>query len=176
MFGGQPGSAEAMAQMGKELAKLQGTRVMEVTRMGGSGTGPGATQNTATTPAQPAPAAAPPPSGGAVAGQIATDTAATTAAGEAGRLGIVGSALGSSALGAFHRKKAATPPPAAAPATTATAGTPAAAGTQTTAGATLMEMTVQKTNFSKEPVPTSVFQVPAGFKQVESPTYGAPAK
>ena len=103
MFGGQPGSAEAMAQMGKELAKLQGTRVMEVTRMGGSGTGPGATQNTATTPAQPAPAAAPPPSGGAVAGQIATDTAATTAAGEAGRLGIVGSALGSSALGAFHR-------------------------------------------------------------------------
>jgi hypothetical protein len=176
MFGGQPGSAEAMAQMGKELAKLQGTRVMEVTRMGGSGTGPGATQNTATTPAQPAPAAAPPPSGGAVAGQIATDTAATTAAGEAGRLGIVGSALGSSALGAFHRKKAATPPPAAAPATTATAGTPAAAGTQTTAGATLMEMTVQKTNFSKEPVPASVFQVPAGFKQVESPTYGAPAK
>jgi hypothetical protein len=176
MFGGQPGSAEAMAQMGKELAKLQGTRVMEVTRMGGSGTGPGATQNTATTPAQPAPAAAPPPSGGAVAGQIATDTAATTAAGEAGRLGIVGSALGSSALGAFHRKKAATPPPAAAPATTATAGTPAAAGTQTTSGATLMEMTVQKTNFSKEPVPASVFQVPAGFKQVESPTYGAPAK
>src|SRR3984957_1655321 len=123
MFGGQPGSAEAMAQMGKELAKLQGTRVMEVTRMGGSGTGPGATQNTATTPAQPAPAAAPPPSGGAVAGQIATDTAATTAAGEAGRLGIVGSALGSSALGAFHRKKAATPPPAAAPPATTTTTT-----------------------------------------------------
>ena len=180
MFGGQPGSAEAMAQMGKELAKLQGTRVMEVTRMGGSGTGPGAAQNTATTPAQPAPAAAPPPSGGAVAGQVATDTAAQTAAGEASRLGIVGSALGSSALGAFHRKKAATPPPApattAAPADTAAAGTPAAAGTQTTASATLMEMTVQKSNFSREPVPTSVFQVPAGFKKVESPAYGAPAK
>ena len=182
MFGGQPGSAEAMAQMGKELAKLQGTRVMEVTRMGGSGTGPGAAQNTATTPAQPAPAAAPPSSGSSVAGQVATDTAAQTAAGEASKLGVFGSALGSSALGAFHRKKAATPPPTPAaattdtPANTATAGTPAAAGTQTTAGATLMEMTVQKSNFSKEPVPTSVFQVPAGFKKVESAAYGAPTR
>jgi hypothetical protein len=182
MFGGQPGSAEAMAQMGKELAKLQGTRVMEVTRMGGSGTGPGAAQNTAATPAQPAPAAAPPPSGSSATGQVATDTAAQTAAGEASKLGVFGSALGSSALGAFHRKKAATPPPAPAaattdtPANTATAGTPAAAGTQTTAGATLMEMTVQKSNFSKEPVPTSVFQVPAGFKKVESAAYGAPTR
>src|ERR1700722_9942461 len=112
LFGGQPGSAEAMAQRAKELSKLKGTRVMEVTRMGASGTGPTAAQNTA----QAAPAAAP-ASGGSVAGQVATETAAQTAAGEAGRMGIVGSALGSSALGAFHRKKAATPPPAAAPAT-----------------------------------------------------------
>jgi hypothetical protein len=174
MFGGQPGSAEAMAQMGKELAKLQGTRVMEVTRMGGSGTGPGAAQNTATTPAQPSPAAATPQSGGAVAGQVATDTAAQTAAGEASRMGVLGSALGSSALGAFHRKKAPTPAPAAA--TPANTETPGATGTQTTSGATLMEMTVQKSNFSREPVPTSAFQVPAGFKKVESPTYGAPTK
>ncbi len=185
MFGSQPGSAEAMAQMGKELAKLQGTKVMEVTRMGGSGTGPGAAQTTAATPAQPAPAAAPPPSTGSLAGQVATETAAQTAAGEAGRMGVFGSALGSSALGAFHKKKAATPPPAApaatapaaaTPGSTATAGTPAAAGTQTTTGATLMEMTVQKSNFSAEAVPTSVFQVPAGFKKVEAPAYGAPTK
>src|ERR1700733_4076460 len=47
MFGGKPGSQEAMAQMGKEMAKLQGTRVMEVTRMGGSGNGPGASQDSA---------------------------------------------------------------------------------------------------------------------------------
>src|SRR3984885_5575869 len=52
MFAGKPGSAEAMAEMAKEMAKLQGTRVMEVTRMGGSGSGPGAAQSTAT--AQPA--------------------------------------------------------------------------------------------------------------------------
>src|ERR1700691_1786685 len=160
MFGGKPGSAEAMAQMGKEMAKLQGTRVMEVTRMGGSGSGPGAAQNTAT--AQPAAATTPAPSGSAVAGQAATDTTTQTAAGEASKLGVFGSALGSSALGAFHKKKAATPPPAA----TTTPADSTSAGTQTTSSATLMEMTTQKSNFSAEPVSASVFQVPAGFKKV----------
>jgi hypothetical protein len=170
LFGGKPGSAEAMAQMGKELAKLKGTRVMEVTRMGGSGTGPGAAQNTA----QAAPAAAAPNDSGSVAGQVATDTAAQTAAGEASRMGVLGSALGSSALGAFHRKKAATPPPAAAPAATTTTAT--ADGTQTTTSAVLMETTTQKSNFSQETVPSTAFVVPAGFKKVESPAYGAAAK
>jgi hypothetical protein len=172
LFGGKPGSAEAMAQMAKELSKLKGTRVMEVTRMGASGTGPTAAQNTA----QAAPAAAPASGGaGSVAGQVATDTATQTAAGEAGRLGIVGSALGSSALGAFHRKKAATPPPAAAtpPATTTTTTTD---GTQTTTSAILMETTAQKSNFSQQTVPSTAFLVPAGFKKVESPAYGAAGK
>jgi hypothetical protein len=170
LFGGQPGSAEAMAQMAKELSKLKGTRVMEVTRMGASGTGPTAAQNTA----QAAPAAAPANGTGSVAGQVATDTAAQTAAGEAGRMGIVGSALGSSALGAFHRKKAATPPPAAAPAATTTTTT--ADGTQTTTSAILMETTAQKSNFSQQTVPSTAFSVPAGFKKVESPAYGAAGK
>src|SRR6202167_6177275 len=59
LFGGKPGSAEAMAQMGKEMAKLKGTRVMEVTSMGGAASGPGVTptQNTAQTAPAPAPAA-----------------------------------------------------------------------------------------------------------------------
>jgi hypothetical protein len=174
MFGSQPGSAEAMAEMQKEMAKLKGTRIMEVTRMGGSGTGPGAAQNSAQTTA-PA-AAAPTPSAGSVAGQVAGETAAQTAAGEAGRLGVFGNALGSSALGAFHKKKAATPPPAPAATATATATPAAAGGTQTTSSAVLMEMTMQKSNFSQETVPSSAFQVPAGFKKVESPAYGAAAK
>lgn len=174
MFAGKPGSQEAMAEMAKEMAKLQGTRVMEVTRMGGSGSGPGVAQASAQT--TPAAAATPAPSSGSVAGQVATDTAAQTAAGEAGRLGVFGNALGSSALGAFHRKKPATPPPAAAPAATAATGNSAAAGTQTASSATLMEMTVQKSNFSQAAVPSSVFQVPAGFQKVESPTYGGAGK
>jgi hypothetical protein len=168
MFNTKPGSAEAMAQMQKEISKLKGTRVMEVTRMGGSGTGPAGAQNTA----QAAPAAAPANSSGSVAGQVATDTAAQTAAGETSRLGVFGNALGSSALGAFHRKKAATPAPAPA----ATASTPAADGTQTTTSAVLMETTTQKSNFSQETLPSSAFGVPAGFKKVESPVYAATGK
>jgi hypothetical protein len=167
MFASKPGSEEAMAQMSKEMAKLQGTRVMEVTSMGGSGTGPGVVQNSA----QSAPPAT---SGNSVAGQVATDTAAQTAAGEASRLGVFGNALGSSALGAFHKKKAATPPPAATPAATSTDST--TTGAQTTSGATLMEMTVQKQNFSQEAIASSAFQVPAGFAKVESPAYGAATK
>jgi len=170
LFGGNPGSGEAMAQMAKEMAKLKGTRVMEVTRMGGSGTGPGMTQNTA----QAAPAAAPASSSGAVAGQVATDTAAQTAAGESSRLGVFGSALGSSALGAFHKKKAATPPPADTSTTTTTTST--ANGTQTTTSAVLMETTTQKSNFSQGTVPSTAFLVPAGFKKVESPVYGTAGK
>jgi hypothetical protein len=147
MFAGKPGSAEAMAEMGKEMAKLQGTRVMEVTRMGGSGTGPAGAQNSSQN-SDPAPAAAPANSNGSVSGML-------------------GSALGSSALGAFHRKKAAQP------SDTTTTST-AADGTQTTS-TILMETTVQKSNFSQSPVSSSNFEVPAGFKKVETPGYGAAA-
>ncbi len=146
MFAGKPGSAEAMAEMGKEMAKLQGTRVMEVTRMGGSGTGPAGAQNSAQN-SDSAPAAAPANSNGSVSGML-------------------GSALGSSALGAFHRKKAAQP------ASDTTTTTTAADGTQTTS-TILMETTVQKSNFSQAPVSSSNFEVPAGFKKVETPGYGA---
>jgi hypothetical protein len=146
MFAGKPGSAEAMAEMGKEMAKLQGTRVMEVTRMGGSGTGPAGAQNSAQN-SDSAPAATPANSNGSVSGML-------------------GSALGSSALGAFHRKKAAQP------ASDTTTTTTAADGTQTTS-TILMETTVQKSNFSQAPVSSSNFEVPAGFKKVETPGYGA---
>jgi hypothetical protein len=84
IFGSQPGAAEAMAQMQKEMAKLKGMRVMEVTRMGGD-----------------------------------------------------------------------------APATTASA-------TQPANGVVLMEMTMQKSNFSREAIPPSAFAVPSGFKQLPS--------
>jgi hypothetical protein len=159
MFSSQPGAADAMAQMGKEMAKLKGTHVMEVTSMGGSGVGPNASNTLA---ASAAPAAN---STGSVAGQVATDTAAQTAAGEAGKLGVFGSALGNSALGAFRKKKA-EPAPAPAP-----AASPAAApgGTQATQSAVLMETTNQETDFSMEAVPPSAFEIPKGFKRVASP-------
>jgi hypothetical protein len=164
MFGAQPGAGDAFAQMGKEMAKIKGTRIIEITRMGGSGTG---------IQAQPAdPNAPPPPSGGQVAGQVATDTAKNTtqatagdAAGHVG--GIGGVALGSAvsgALGGVFGHKKAKPAPAPAPAAT----TPAAGTQTTTTDVTLMEMTTQTHDFSSETVPSSVFQIPSGFKQVES--------
>src|SRR5882757_7839395 len=143
MFAGKPGSADAMAEMAKEMAKLQGTRVMEVTRMGGSGTGPASAQNS-----EPAPAANSANSNGSMTGML-------------------GSALGGSALGAFHKKK--TQPASDTPTTTTNSD-----GTQTTS-ATLMETTVQRSNFSQAPVSSSNFEVPGGFRKVDTPGYGAGA-
>src|SRR5271156_1053236 len=142
LFAGKPGSADAMAEMGKEMAKLQGTRVMEVTRMGGSATGPAGAQNSD-----------PPPT--------------TTSANSNGSMaGMLGSALGGSVLGGFHKKK---PQPASDTPTTTNSD-----GTQTTS-TTLMETTVQRSNFSQAPVSTSNFEVPAGFKRMETPGYGVAA-
>jgi hypothetical protein len=143
LFAGKPGSADAMAEMGKEMAKLQGTRVMEVTRMGGSGTGPAGAQNSD-----------PPP-------------ASNSASSNSSMSGMLGSALGGSALGAFHKKKAQ-------PASDTTTTTTNSDGTQTTS-TTLMETTVQRSNFSQSPVSSSNFEVPAGYKKVETPGYGAAA-
>jgi hypothetical protein len=155
MFGGHPGSQQAMDQMAKEMAKIKGTRILEVMSMGGDA------------PAQPggaAPAAAPAQQQqGSVAGQVATDTATQTASSESSKLGTFGSALSNSALSAFHRKKS-TPPPAQPAAAPATPG--ATPGTQ---HVTMMETTNSMTNFSEEPVPASAFQIPAGYKQVQSP-------
>jgi hypothetical protein len=156
MFGANPGAGDAFAQMQKELAKITGTRVLEITRMGGSGTGMDSPPETAAN-------GAPAPSGNQVAGQVAGDTAANTAAGETSKLGIPGSALGGALMSAWgHKKaKAATPPPAQSP-TASSAG-------QSPTEVTLMEMTTQTHDFSHDAIPPSVFQVPVGFKQVESP-------
>jgi hypothetical protein len=152
MFSGQPGASDAMKQMAKEMAKLKGTRVMEVTSMSGSGNGTATAQTTA-----PAPAATP--------SNQASSTPTSVG-------GLVGSALGSYGLGGFHRKKAT-------PAADTTTTTPAAATTDGAAAptsATLMEMTLQKSNFSQAAVPASSFQVPAGYRQVETPQLQVPPK
>ena len=159
LLGGQPGDADAMAQMAKEIAKLKGTRVLEITSMGGL-----APAGTVTSPGS----TTPPPSGQSVAGQVASNTASQTAAGEqaqaSSKLGIFGNALSSSALSAFHRKKPA-PSPAPPPPTPST--TPSGSPTMQTV--VLMATTTQKSNFSQAPVSLSVFQIPPGFKKMPSP-------
>jgi hypothetical protein len=165
LLGSKPGATEALVQMGKEMAKVKGTRVMVVTRMGGEG-------------GQPAAASAGSPGAGSsavgdasqAAGQAAVSSsqgAASSAAGEAvaehAGSGVTGGILGSAA-GAFSGKLVgglfshkSTPTPAA-------TATPAAQG-----GAVLMEQTMQMSNFSHEAIPPSAFEVPAGFKLVPSP-------
>ena len=158
MFGGHPGSADAMAQMAKEMAKIKGTRILEVMSMGGDAPAQPAGAAPAATPAQQ--------QQGSVVGQVATDTATQTASSESSKLGTFGSALSGSVLSAFKKKKATPPPAAPAP---ATASTTTAGGSPATQRVTLMETTDSKTNFSQEPIPASAFQIPAGYKQVQSP-------
>ncbi len=99
--------------------------------------------------------------GSQAGGNSAASSNPQTSSADTSPMGMLGSALGGSALGAFHRKKAA--PPASAP-------TPAATdSSQPAMGAVLMEMTMQKSGFSQQPVPASAFAVPAGYKRVETP-------
>jgi hypothetical protein len=161
LLGGQPGAGDAMTQMAKEIAKLKGTRVLEITSMGGL-----APAGTVTTTSD---STTPPPSGQSVAGDVATNTATQTASGEASQVsvktGIFTNALTNSVLGGFHHKKPA-PTPAPAPATPAPT---TASGTPTMQTVVLMATTTQKTNFSQAPVSLSAFQIPPGFKKVPSP-------
>jgi hypothetical protein len=165
MLGGQPGAADGMAKMAEELAKLKGVHVLEVTTMGGSANMPaGTATTTASGTSNNTPATN---STGSATGQVAQGTAEGTAQGESGHLGVVGSALSSSIIGGFHRKKQ---QPAQQTQTQATdTPAPAAGSTSTTQTVTMMETTRQETNFSSDSIPASAFQVPAGYKQVPSP-------
>lgn len=162
LMGGKPGASDAMAQMAKEVAKLKGTRVLEITSMGGL------------VPASSLAAASPstPTSnlnGQSIAGQIATDTATQTAAGEASQVaskfGVFGAALNNSTFSAFHSKKS-TPPPPPAPTPAPAAPASTTPGMQTVV---LMTTTTQQSNFSDAPVSPSIFQIPSGYRQVQSP-------
>ena len=150
-LGAPPGSADALVKMGEELAKLKGFHVMEITSMGGSGSGPGVAQGATSTTPSPAPGA--------------SDSAAQPAAGESRTRGLVGAALNHSVLGTLRRKKA----QPAEPAPNSPPTTPTQPGPETAGGGILVELTQQQTNFSREAIPQSSFEVPRGFKRVESP-------
>jgi len=155
MFGAQPGAADSFAQMQKELAKITGTRLLEITRMGGQGTGisaqPASSNGSTST------------SGSSVAGQVATDTVQQTATQEAGRItNIPGQALASAVLKGWGRKKKPADTPAPTPTSTSANATPA--------DVTLMEMTTKTSEFSNASIPSTVFQIPTGYRQVDSAT------
>jgi hypothetical protein len=163
MFGGHPGSAQAMEQMQKEMAKIKGTRILQVMSMGGDAPA----QAPAASTSQPQEQSQQTQQQGSAAGQVASGTATGTAEGESSHLGAVGSALTNSVFGAFHKKKQ---QPAQQPAQQQTASTTApASSAPATQHVVLMEMTDSMTNFSQEPVPESAFEIPAGYKQIQLP-------
>jgi hypothetical protein len=138
MFMANPGVSQGMAGMTREMAKLDGVPVLQVTTMWAPGQPAGGSPQAGAQapPQQPAPQQQPPaaaPSLGSVLG---------------GKLG---------GLGGLGRKKQ-DPQPASAPAPSDQA--PSSPGS-------LLEMTTELSDFALAPLDASQFAVPAGFKQVQ---------
>jgi hypothetical protein len=138
MLAQNPGAGRALADMGKEMQNIKGVPVMQIMRMG------------TTTNGKPLPAASeaplPPdsspamPSGGDMAKQ--------------GALSALSSHFG---LGGFgHKKQDDQPPP------NQNSKTPPPTS------AVLMESQTTTSNFSSAPIDDSHFEVPAGYKQIQS--------
>jgi hypothetical protein len=144
------GQSKGMSELVKEMSKLEGVPVHQVVRIGGmAGAGqPGAETSGAQPQAQE---------------EQAPRSAGDAAAGAA--LGRLGGRLGG--LGGFGRKKKPEPeqaPPPQQPAQQQAGAAPAAGGS-------LMELTSDLTNFSNASLDASKFEVPAGFKKVNSQRY-----
>jgi len=137
MFMANPGVSQGMAGMTKEMAKIDGVPVLQVTTMGAPGQ-PVAGSPQAGTQQQPAPQ--PPPQQQASAPSLGS---------------VLGGRLGG--LGGLGRKKQ-DPPPA--PAASSSDQAPSSPGS-------LLEMTTELSGFASTPLDASQFAVPAGFKQVQ---------
>jgi hypothetical protein len=142
MFMANPSVSQGMAGMSKEMAKLDGVPVLQITTMGAAGqpaagsTQPGAQPQAQQQQQQPPPAER--PSLGGVLG---------------GKLGGLGG------LGGLGRKKQDQPAPAA--------SEPAPAQASSSPGS-LLEMTSELSGFASAALDASQFDVPAGFKKIEA--------
>ena len=138
MFAANPQVSSGMAEVYKEVAKLDGVPVQQLISMGAAGQpgAAGAPAEGSAAPAQQQPSAPPPSIGGALGGALG------------GRFGL-------------GRKKPAEQP--AAP-----ANAPASGGQPSGAPGSLLEMTTEMSSFSANAVDASLFEVPAGFKKVDS--------
>lgn len=158
LFVGNPGMGSALQEMMKkmatEMSKVKGTRVLEITQLGG---------DTNLTTASVANAGSSPSAGAEnqSVSQAATDTAASQAG---SRFGSLGSALARSAMGAFGH---AASKPTDLPAT-------AAAGAAAPASSVMYETTTQKSNFSQAAISPEAFRVPNGYRKMTlAPLNGA---
>jgi len=147
--------AKGMFAMADEMQKLKGVPVLQVMRMGSTADGtPLPAASEAPLPQTNGPTM---PSAGQVAGDAATDAAEQSASSAMSRkLGGMGGALGGMMGGFGHKKKQQEEQQKQADAAQNAPKT-----------AVLMESTTELTNFSRAPIGEGVFQVPAGYKQVD---------
>jgi len=158
-MGAQPGMGKGMAEMVKEMSKLSGVPVYQVTRVGSAANG----QTIPAASEAPLPASNSPemPSAGEIAGSAAESTAKSAAASKAGRMG--GLISGMPSLGGFGKKKKKEEPKEEAKPDAAQANAQNAA-----ASTVLMETTIEMTKFASTPVESSRFEVPADYAKVEN--------
>jgi len=132
---------KGMSELMKESAKMDGMPILQIMKMGAAGDGsmPTSSNNT------PKASSPPPPSASEAA-----------AAAIAGRLG---------GFGGFGRKKK----PAEEQQQTQPAASGDANASSDSGSGALMEMTMESSGFSTAPADPSKFEIPAGFKQVDSP-------
>jgi hypothetical protein len=164
-FGAQ--NSKGMAELVKEMSKVNGVPVYQITRLGVNGTAPAgsmpsqAEMQAAQQQTQQSQAEA------ESARREAAANAATQGVGSAigGRAGSITRGLGGFAGLAARRKKSEEPQQTAkAPEAPQPPPPPAAPA----APASLMEITSESSNFSSASVDGSKFEVPAGFKQTEN--------
>ncbi len=142
------GSQKGMAEMVKEMSKLDGVPVYQVVSMGAPGMQSGAEGQAPPPQQQQQAQAEEKPSAGGALGKLA-----------GGRLG---------GFGGFGRKKKQEEQPPAEQQQQQSQQQQNAPASQGAPGV-LMEMTTELSGFSTAAVDASKFEIPAGFKQVESP-------
>jgi hypothetical protein len=163
MIAAQPGGAQALDELSKQSVKVSGMPVLQVTRVGMTVDGqPLAAPSVAPLPQSQAQG----PNRSTVASDMGKQVAVGTATQEAGngisKLGGFGRALGGSSMGSLLGHM-----PSSKPSTTSDNSN--AQNTDPKTAGILMENQVATTGFSTSAVDTSAFEIPAGYKQVQSP-------
>jgi hypothetical protein len=148
MMASRPDMSKAMAEMYKEGSKMDGMPVYEVVNMGG--TAEGMQQNPNTGQAAPAPS-----------------TTQASPAQSSDQPTSVGGALGGALAGRFGLGKKKKPQTDDSQQSTGTQAQPSGGSQSASGSASLMEMTIEMSNFSSASVDGSKLEVPAGFSKVE---------
>ncbi len=146
-----PGMGKGYAEMAKEMSKLKGTPVLQVTRMGSTPDGkplPAASE----APLPPTPES---PSVGEAAKEGAKESATSA----------ITSKIGLGGFGGFGRKKKKEEQPKEVEASQKT-------DQQQAMALVLIESSVEMGGFSSAAIDNARFQAPAGYKQVEAPNRG----